>query len=63
MKFEIRIQCACGNQETIEIKRYIDDEFSLQDSINESVYFKADQSYPDAIMVECDCGKREILGT
>lgn len=64
---EINLSIKCGNctsVSTIEMKRLIDDELFMADSLNNAHHpkFTANQTYPDAIYITCEsCGYEEVL--
>lgn len=56
MEITINITCDCGKSEEIVLIKDNGGDFSIQDSINKSLFFKAIQHSEDFIWVKCACG-------
>jgi hypothetical protein len=62
MKLKIEIQCECGNHDTVEIKKgkefrqydIFTEEFTIQDSINESEKFRSNQTWVESFHISCN---------
>lgn len=70
MKVSIRVECECGNDDTILIRQekefecydYLTSELAIQESITDSGSFKSYQSHPEAFYIKCmDCNKEVTL--
>lgn len=65
MEMSLTIKCGeCITIDSMDIKRYFDNELSISDSINDGHYprFKAKQTDSDMLYVKCrNCGHEEVL--
>lgn len=65
MEMSLTIKCGeCITIDSMDIKRYFDNELSISDSINDGHYprFEAKQADSDMLYVKCrNCGYEEVL--